>query len=103
VRVVALAPGELTFAVAPGYSGDPTPEIRDALLRATGTRWQVSRAEGDAAPSLREAAEAAREAQRAALLAHPLVDATMAAFPGAELVDESADARVVAQASKWRN
>ena len=103
VRVMALAPGELTFAVAPGYAGDPAPEIRDALLRATGTRWQVTRAEGDAAPSLREAAEADRQAERAALLTHPLVEATVAAFPGAELVDEGADARVVAQASKWRN
>jgi DNA polymerase-3 subunit gamma/tau len=102
VRVIALAPGELTFALAPGYSGDPTPEIRDALLRATGERWQVTRAEGDAEPSLREAAEAAREAERAALLAHPLVEATIAAFPGAELVDESPDVRVVGQGSKWR-
>ncbi len=103
VRVMTLAPGELTFAVAPGYSGDPTPEIRDALLRATGERWQVTRAEGDAEPSLREAAEAAKQAARDALLQHPLVDATMAAFPDAELVDESADARVVAQAKQWRN
>jgi DNA polymerase III subunit gamma/tau len=103
LRVIALAPGELTFAVAPGYSGDPTAEVRDALLRATGTRWQVTRAEGDAEPSLRETTEAAREAERAALLQHPLVDAAMAAFPGAELVDDNADARVVGQASKWRN
>jgi DNA polymerase III subunit gamma/tau len=103
VRVIALTPGELTMAVAPGYSGDPTPEIRDALLRATGTRWQVVRAEGEAEPSLREAAEVAKSAERTALLQHPLVDATLAAFPGAELVDESAEPRVVGQASKWRN
>jgi DNA polymerase III subunit gamma/tau len=102
VRVIALAPDELTFALAPGYSGDPTAEIRDALLRATGSRWQVTRAEGDGEPSLREAAEAEKAAERAALLTDPLVEATMAAFPAAELVDESADARVAGQASKWR-
>jgi DNA polymerase-3 subunit gamma/tau len=107
LRVIALAPGELTFAVAPGYSGDPTAEVRDALLRATGTRWQVTRGAmesgGDAAPSLREAAEAAKQAERAAMLTDPLVEATMAAFPGAELVDDSAEARVVAQGKQWRN
>lgn len=103
VRVVKLAPGELTFALAPGYSGDPTPEIRDALLRATGERWQVTRAEGDAAPTLRETAEAAKDAERATLLRHPLVEATMAAFPGAELVEESPDVRVVGQGKRWSN
>jgi DNA polymerase III subunit gamma/tau len=55
VRVVALAPGELTYALVPGYPGDATAELRDALLRATGERWQVTRAEGDAQPSLKEA------------------------------------------------
>jgi DNA polymerase III subunit gamma/tau len=103
LRVIALAPGELTFALAPGYSGDPTAEVRDALLRATGERWQVTRAEGDAGPSLREAAETAKEAERAALLRHPLVDATLAAFPGAELVDDSPDARIAAQGKQWRH
>ncbi|HEX4848304.1 MAG TPA: DNA polymerase III subunit gamma/tau, partial [Novosphingobium sp.] len=102
VRVMHLAPTELTYVLAPGYPGDPTPEIRDALLRATGERWQVTRAEGDAAPSLREAEEAARQASRAETLAHPLVEATMAAFPRAELIDESPDARVVGKASNWR-
>ncbi len=98
VRVVALAPGQLTYAVAPGYSGDPAPEIRDALLRATGERWQLDRAEGEAQPTLREQAEAERTDARAALLAHPLVEATFAAFPQAELID---DADVVDGQRTW--
>ena len=102
VRVAALMPGELTYALAPGYSGDPSSELRDALLRATGERWQVTRIEGEAAPALRETAEAAREVARAALLRDPMVEAAFAAFPAAELLDGSADARV-AQGSKWRN
>ena len=102
VRVAALIPGELTYALAPGYSGDPTAELRDALLRATGERWQVTRIEGEAAPALRETAEAAAEEARKAVLRDPLVEAALAAFPEAELLDASADARV-ATGSKWRN
>ena len=67
VRVIALEPGELTFALAPGYPGDPTAELRDALLRATGTAGKSPAPEGDAEPSLREAAEAPnRQRARAA-------------------------------------
>ncbi len=102
VRVAVLIPGELTFALAPGYSGDPSSDLRDALLRATGERWQVTRIEGEAAPALRETAEAARDAARAAVLRDPLIEAAFAAFPAAELLDASADARV-AQGSKWRS
>ncbi|MFM5917254.1 MAG: DNA polymerase III subunit gamma/tau [Novosphingobium sp.] len=100
VRVAALKPGELTYALAPGYPGDPSAELRDALLRATGERWQVTRIEGEAAPALRETAEKAAEEARAAVLRDPLVEAAFAAFPKAELLD---DEPRVAQASKWRN
>ncbi|MBN8485435.1 MAG: DNA polymerase III subunit gamma/tau [Sphingomonadales bacterium] len=102
VRVIALAPGELTYALVPGYPGDATAELRDALLRATGERWQVTRAEGDAAPSLKEARDAEKDAARAALLKDPLVEAAFAAFPQAELIDESPDARVAQGGKNWR-
>ena len=100
VRVAALVPGELTYALTPGYPGDPSSELRDALLRATGERWQITRVEGEAAPALRETAEAAAETARAALLRDPLVEAAFAAFPTAELLD--AEPRV-AHGSNWRN
>lgn len=104
VRVIDLKLGELLFTLAPGFSGDAGADLRDALLRATGERWQVTRGEGDARPTLRELAEQSREADREALLRSPLVEATMAAFPGAEIVDEKAEARVVGQQGQnWRN
>ena len=98
VRLVALAPGALSYQIAPGYSGDPGPELRDALLRATGERWTVEPGEGEAGPTLREAAEAGRAAARAAVLAHPLVEAAFATFPQAELID---DADVVDGQRTW--
>jgi len=102
VRVIELKPTELLYALAPGYPGDPTAELRDALLRATGERWQVTRGEGEGQPTLREAEEAAKAAERATLMKHPLVEAAFAAFPGAELVEESPEARVAVQGSnRW--
>jgi DNA polymerase III subunit gamma/tau len=86
VRVIALGSDSLTYAVGPGYPGDPSAELRDALFRTTGTRWRVERHDAGGAETLRER-EAAREAAAAdALLSDPLVAAAFAAFPQAELV-----------------
>ncbi len=103
VRVITLKPCELVYSLVPGYPGDATAELRDALLRATGERWTVTRGEGDAQPSLKEEKDAQKDAARAAILADPLVEAAFAAFPNAELIDESPEARVASMGSKWRN
>ena len=103
VRVIALAPGELIYSVAPGYAGDLGPELRDALLRATGERWTVQRGEGEGTPTLREQADAQKAAEDEALRRHPLVEAAFAAFPQAEIVDDTPDARVASMGNKWRN
>ncbi|MFM6932259.1 MAG: DNA polymerase III subunit gamma/tau [Novosphingobium sp.] len=88
VRIIAIAPLSLTYALGEGYPGDPTPELRDGLLRATGERWEVTRGEGDALPSLRELTQAVREAEDKAMRASPLVEAVLQAFPGAEFVED---------------
>jgi len=104
VRVIALEPGELTYAVAPGYPGDIGPELRDALLRATGERWTVQRGEAEGQQTLREQAEAQKAADNEALRRHPLVEAAFAAFPQAEIIEEKPEARLAsAGGSKWRN
>ncbi len=93
IRVVTLAPTVLRFAMAPGYSGDPAPVLRDALLRATGERWLVERTEGDGMLSLREKVEALREVELAEMRRSPLVEAALAAFPEAEFVEVDTAAR----------
>ncbi len=90
IRVISLAPTELRFALAPGYPGDPAPELREALLRATGERWQIERGDEEASPSLREQAEAVREDALAEMRRSRLVEAAFAAFPQAEFVDDAA-------------
>lgn len=103
VRVVAVNRGELIYDLVPGLPGDPGAEMRDALLRATGERWQVSRSIGDAQPSLREAAESLRDAERALLLRDPLVEAAFAAFPDAELIETESPSETVGAAKRnWR-
>ncbi len=101
VRVIDLQPGELTYSLAPGFPGDPGAELRDALLRATGERWQLNlKIDGAGRPTLREDAEAAKAAAHAELLRHPLVEAAFEAFPKAEMIDDSAEAGLVGQGGK---
>jgi len=89
LRVIELTQGRLVFSLAPGLADDPAPELRDALLKATGERWQVERGEGDGVPTLRERAEEVRTAEADRIRKAPLVEAAFAAFPEAEFVDES--------------
>ncbi|RIV89505.1 DNA polymerase III subunit gamma/tau [Aurantiacibacter xanthus] len=89
VRVISLAPGELIYQLAEGISDDPSREIREALVKATGGNWRVELGEGNAALSLTEQAEAEKAAELARVRAHPLVKATLEAFPGAEFVEET--------------
>jgi DNA polymerase-3 subunit gamma/tau len=89
IRPIELAAGKLVYELAPGLGEDPGPELRDALLKATGERWQVIAGQGDALPTLRERAEAAKAAEEHRIRNAPLVKAAFEAFPDAELVDES--------------
>jgi len=102
IRVVSISNGSLTYALADGIAEDPAPEIRDALLKHTGLRWQVERVEAAAAPTLREQAAAEKTAAKQKLKQQPLVKATLEAFPDAEVLDPQEN---VAQAGgrKWNS
>jgi DNA polymerase-3 subunit gamma/tau len=89
IRVVELTPGRLVYSLAPGMADDPGPELRDALLKATGERWQAERGEAEGVPSLREQAEAAKASEADRIRKAPLVEAAFAAFPEAEFVEET--------------
>jgi DNA polymerase-3 subunit gamma/tau len=89
VRVIELRPGTLRYQLVPGLPGDPTQDIRKALQNLNGEPWLVERAEGEAQPSLEELRAARERSDHAAMLADPLVKAAMAAFPGAQIVDEA--------------
>ena len=86
IRVIAIENGRLEYSLVDGFSGDPAPDIRDALFKLTGNRWQIERGEGEGAPSLREQEEKAKADADAELNAHPLVKAAKTAFPEAQIV-----------------
>ncbi|MGN3975376.1 DNA polymerase III subunit gamma/tau [Tsuneonella sp. SYSU-LHT278] len=93
VRPVEVAAGTLVFAQAPGFTEDLVPELRQALHELTDRRWQVEQVAEGGEPSLVEREQAARADADAKMRAHPLVEATFAAFPEAEFVaDDDAGA-----------
>ncbi|RDC60355.1 DNA-directed DNA polymerase [Alteripontixanthobacter maritimus] len=94
VEVISLEPGHLVYRLADGFTDDLGPDLRQALLDVTGTRWQVELGSGDAeaAPTMVAADRAAHDARRAETRRHPLVEATFAAFPDAEIVETDENA-----------
>ncbi|MGB3712181.1 MAG: DNA polymerase III subunit gamma/tau [Erythrobacter sp.] len=102
IRVIALEPGRLVFEQADDYRDDPMPDVREALFKLTGKRWQVERGKGEAQPSLREAEEALAKAESERIRAHPLVKAAFEAFPDAELVEPQGNVARTSQAGgRW--
>jgi DNA polymerase-3 subunit gamma/tau len=84
MRLIELGEDRLTYQSATGRD-DYVPLLREALMAITGRRWEIERGEGEAQPSLAEQEKRAEEAMRDEILNHPLVKATQAAFPDAEI------------------
>jgi DNA polymerase-3 subunit gamma/tau len=85
VHPVRCEPGRLEFRPTPTASRDLAPRVAELLSQWTGRRWMVS-VSGDAGePTLAQQRAVAEDAQRAQALAHPLVQAALATFPGATL------------------
>ncbi len=85
LRLVSYAPGRIEFEPA----GDAPPQLAAALSQKlqnwTGARWGVSiTGKGGGATIAEKKAEARQDLQGRALQ-HPLVQAALAAFPGAEI------------------
>jgi DNA polymerase-3 subunit gamma/tau len=61
-------------------------ELADKLTRWTGERWVVTLVNAEGEPTLEQQAQARRNAQHAAVLKEPLVQAALKAFAGAKIV-----------------
>jgi DNA polymerase-3 subunit gamma/tau len=102
VRVVELSPGLLRYAQPPGFNEDIVAVLRGGLQAATGERWQVEKVAGEGAPTLVEVHQVKKTADAEALRTSPLVEATLAAFPGAELIQEDRQAAIGGGGRNWR-
>ena len=85
-RPVRIAPPELELSNARPLPSDFARELMDALKQATGARWRVTISDAPGAASLREVELADDEAFERSVRESPIVAATLAAFPGSELV-----------------
>ncbi|WP_374943640.1 DNA polymerase III subunit gamma/tau [Sphingomonas sp.] len=84
-RVVRYAPPEMVLSSARPLSADMVRDLSDACKTATGQPWRVTMSDEPGAPTLREAAKAAEDAERQAVWDSPMVQAARAAFPDAVL------------------
>lgn len=102
VRVVELGTSLLRYAQPPGFSEDITAILRNALGKATGERWEVFKVDEGGAPTLVELAEAEKTAASDAVSQHPLVLATKAAFPEAQVIEDDRPLAVGGGGRNWR-
>lgn len=85
VHLVHFEPGRLEFRPEPAAPRDLASRVGDRLSQWTGRRWVVSIASAGGAPTLREQAQASEASEREAAVGHPLIQAVLAAFPGASI------------------
>ncbi|MGB5092044.1 MAG: DNA polymerase III subunit gamma/tau [Parvibaculum sp.] len=88
-RLVSFEKGRIEISLLEGTSAAIASELSDKLSRATGERWLVSVARSDApaAPTLREQAKTRADSLKEEAHRDPLVQAALAAFPGATILE----------------
>ena len=84
-RIVSYAAGEIVFSGSRPIASDTLQELATVLRSLTGQAWTLSMLDAPGQPTLKEAEDAAKEAERQAVLDTPLVRAAFAAFPDAQL------------------
>jgi DNA polymerase-3 subunit gamma/tau len=87
VRLVRFEDGKLEIALEPGAPKTLVHELSRKLAEWTGRRWLVVVSAEEGAPSLRAQLEAKRSDLVQGVRADPLVQAVLARFPGAEILD----------------
>lgn len=87
VRLVRLEDGKLEVALEPGAPQRLVGDLSKKLSAWTGRRWMVAVSAEPGMPSLRAQAEASKAEFKDGVRADPLVQAVLARFPGAEIVD----------------
>ncbi len=85
VHPVHFEPGRIEWRQQPLASRNLAAQVAEKLQYWTGERWIIALSNQPGEPTLAEKASHAASARRAQAEAHPLVQAVLAAFPGAEL------------------
>ncbi len=85
VRLARYSPGRIEFEPAAGSAPDFAARLAQRLQLWTGARWGVAVVGSGGGTTIAEVREAERGDLHARSHAHPLVQAVLAAFPGAEI------------------
>jgi DNA polymerase-3 subunit gamma/tau len=99
LRLVRYAPGRIEFEPAPSARPDLASRLGQRLQAWTGARWAVSVVSSGGAPTIAEAREADLAEVRADAAGNPLVQAVLAAFPGARISDVRSPEALTANAA----
>ncbi len=99
LRLARYAPGRIEFEPAPNAATDLASRLGQRLQGWTGARWGVSVVSTGGAPTIAETRDAAQDAARSEAAQNPLVQAVMAAFPGAKISDIRTPEALRAQAA----
>ncbi|MEM6619343.1 MAG: DNA polymerase III subunit gamma/tau [Pseudomonadota bacterium] len=85
LRLVSYAPGRIEFQPTDNAPADFAQRLGQRLQSWTGVRWGVSVVSDGGAATIAETTAATRTDLQGRALAHPMVQAVMARFPGAEI------------------
>lgn len=85
LRLAKYSPGRIEFEMMPRTPKDLASRLAVRLQAWTGSRWGVTVVAEGGAQTITEVRDAHREDLHGQALAHPLVQAVIAAFPGAEI------------------
>ncbi len=87
VRLVRFEDGQIEFALSEGGNRNLAGDLARCLTEWTGRRWMVALSSEPGQPTLREQAAAAERELKSNAASHPLVQAVLTRFPGAQIVD----------------
>ena len=87
VRPVAFEDGRIELSMVDGASSALPHELGRKLHAWTGRRWMVTVVSAEGGPTLAEQRQARERERRHDAASHPLVQAVLNSFPGAEIVD----------------
>lgn len=98
IRLVSYQPGRIEFTPTSDAPSDLSQRLGGALQRWTGARWAIILSNTGTASTIAEDRTAAEDAIKAEAQQHPLMQAAIASFPNAKIIDIRTAAEITADA-----
>ena len=98
IRLVSYQPGRIEFTPTNDAPSDLSQRLGGALQRWTGARWAIILSNTGTATTIAEDRTAADDAIKAEAQQHPLMQAAIASFPNAKIIDIRTAAEITADA-----